>query len=61
MIHEMLQVHYSDLGSKCSDYELAQYVMFYMQASVMYQDEEKALGELKRIQTAAQYGILGGT
>lgn len=47
MIHEMLQVHYSDIGSKCSDYELAQYVMFYMQAAVMFQDEEKALGELK--------------
>lgn len=47
MIHEMLQVHYSDIGSKCSDYELAQYVMFYMQAHVMFQDEEKALGELK--------------
>lgn len=47
MIHEMLQVHYSDIGSKCSDYELAQYVMFYMQASVMFQDEEKALGELR--------------
>ncbi len=47
MIHEMLQMHYSDLGSKCSDYELAQYVMFYMQASVMFQDEAKALGELK--------------
>ncbi|MCM1195220.1 MAG: nucleotide-binding protein [Corallococcus sp.] len=47
MIHEMLQVHYSDIGSKCSDYELAQYVMFYMQAAVMFQDQEKALSELK--------------
>lgn len=47
LIHEMLQLHYSDIGSKCSDYELAQYVLFYMQSGVMYQDENKILDELK--------------
>lgn len=46
IIHEMLQMHYSDSGSKCSDYELAQYVLFYMQASVMFQDEQKVFDEL---------------
>lgn len=47
IIHEMLLMHYSSSGSKCSDYELAQYVLFYMQAAVMYQDERKVLDELR--------------
>lgn len=47
LIHEMLQVHYSDVGSKCSDYELAQYVLFYTQSGILYQDEYKILEELK--------------
>ncbi len=46
IIHEMIQAHYSDLGSKCSDYELAQYILFYMQAGVMYQDDARVLEEL---------------
>ena len=29
-IHDMLQAHYSEVGSRCSDYELAQYVLFYI-------------------------------
>lgn len=47
LIHEMIQAHYSEIGSKCSDYELAQYILFYMQSGVMYQDEAKILDELK--------------
>jgi len=47
IIYEMLQMHYSSSGSKCSDYELAQYILFYMQAAVMYQDERKVLDELR--------------
>ena len=47
IIHEMIQVHYSEVGSKCSDYELAQYILFYMQAAVMFQDEKKTLDELQ--------------
>ncbi len=47
IVHEMIQAHYSDMGSKCSDYELAQYILFYMQAAVMFQDDEKVLNELK--------------
>lgn len=46
IIHEMIQAHYSDAGSRCSDYELAQYILFYMQASVMYQDDARILDEL---------------
>ena len=47
IMHEMLQAHYSDAGSKCSDYELAQYMLFYMQASIMFQDCPKILDELR--------------
>lgn len=47
LIHEMIQVHYSEVGSKCSDYELAQYILFYMQAAVMFQDDKKVLEELQ--------------
>lgn len=47
IVHEMIQAHYSDMGSKCSDYELAQYILFYMQAAVMFQDDDKILNELK--------------
>ena len=47
LIHEMIQLHYSEIGSKCSDYELAQYILFYMQAGVMFQDDEKILDELR--------------
>lgn len=50
-IRDMLQAHYSQIGSRCSDYELAQYVLFYMQASYMFGDPdavEKELEEFKR-------------
>lgn len=47
VMHDMIQAHYSAVGSRCSDYELAQYVLFYMQASVMFQDEAKIFEELK--------------
>lgn len=47
IMHDMLQAHYSSAGSRCSDYELAQYVLFYMQAAVMLEDEENILRELR--------------
>ena len=47
VIRDMLQAHYSDSGSRCSDYELAQYVMFYMQGAVLFQDESNILDELR--------------
>lgn len=45
-VHDMIQIHYSDKGSICSDYELAQYVLFYVQASRMFNDEKKVYEEL---------------
>ena len=45
-MHDNIQAHYSDAGSRCSDYELAQYILFYMQAAVMFQDDSKVLDEL---------------
>ena len=47
LMHDMIQAHFSIAGSRCSDYELAQYVLFYMQAAVMFQDEQAVLDELK--------------
>ena len=47
IMHDIIQAHYSEMGSKCSDYELAQYILFYMQAAVMFQDEPKVLEELR--------------
>lgn len=45
-MHDLIQAHYAESGSKCSDYELAQYILFYMQSAVMFQDDEKVLDEL---------------
>ena len=50
-IHDILQSHYSEVGSRCSDYELAQYVLFYMQAAQMFgdcNDVQRELQEFKR-------------
>lgn len=50
-IHDILQSHYSEVGSRCSDYELAQYVLFYMQAAQMFGDcidVQRELQEFKR-------------
>ncbi|MBE7020900.1 MAG: hypothetical protein E7411_05680 [Ruminococcaceae bacterium] len=38
MIHEKIVCHYSEMGSQCSDYELAQYILYYMQAAMMFND-----------------------
>ena len=46
-MHDYIQRHYSEQGSKCSDYELAQYILFYMQAGHMFGDERKTQRELK--------------
>lgn len=48
LIHDYIQSHFSEQGSKCSDYELAQYVLFYMQAGYMFGDEKKVRNELKK-------------
>ncbi len=46
LIHEKIQEHYSENGSKCSDYELAQYILYYTQAAQMFGDEQKIHDEL---------------
>lgn len=47
-MHDYIQRHFSEQGSKCSDYELAQYILFYMQAAQMFGDERKVCRELKQ-------------
>ena len=46
MMHDYIRSHYSEQGSKCSDYELAQYVIFYMQASHMFGDGDAVSKEI---------------
>lgn len=46
-MRDYLQSHFSEHGSKCSDYELAQYVLFYMQAAHMFGDENSVLAEIR--------------
>ncbi|MBP5373222.1 MAG: nucleotide-binding protein [Clostridia bacterium] len=46
LIHDKIVSHYSDSGSKCSDYELAQYLLFYMQAAHMFEDQDKVYKEI---------------
>lgn len=55
LIHDYLNSHYSEGGSKCSDYELAQYVLFYAQAAHMFGDQKKTLKELNAFKHAHQY------
>ncbi len=45
-IYDKIVSHYSEQGSKCSDYELAQYILFYMQAAHLFEDEEKVQKEM---------------
>lgn len=47
LMHDKLMAHYSESGSKCSDYELAQYVLFYMQAAHMFGDVKKIQKEIE--------------
>lgn len=49
LIRDKISAHYSQFGSKCSDYELAQYVLFYMQAAHMFGDEEEVCHELANL------------
>lgn len=47
LIHDKIVSHYSESGSKCSDYELAQYILFYVQGAHMFGDEKKVQKELE--------------
>ena len=55
MTHDLIQSHYSENGSKCSDYELAQYILFYMQAAQMFGDEVKVQRELTNFKRDHQF------
>ena len=55
LIHDKIVSHYSDSGSKCSDYELAQYILFYMQAAHMFGDEKKTIREIMRFKQLHNY------
>ncbi len=55
LIHDKIVSHYSESGSKCSDYELAQYILFYMQAAHMFGDEKKTLKEILRFKQQHNY------
>jgi len=46
LIHEKISCHYSESGSKCSDYELAQYVLYYIQAAMMFEDVPRIYEEI---------------
>lgn len=55
IIHDKIVSHYSESGSKCSDYELAQYILFYMQAAHLFGDEEKTRKEIARFKQQHNY------
>lgn len=52
LLHDKIKSHYSETGSKCSDYELAQYILFYMQAAHMFGDEKKIQKEILEFKQA---------
>ncbi len=45
-MHDLIRRHYSEQGSLCSDYELAQYILFYVEAGQLFGDEKAILAEL---------------
>lgn len=55
LIHDKIVSHYSETGSKCSDYELAQYLLFYLQAAHMFGDEKKIYNEILDFKNAHHY------
>ena len=55
LIHDKINSHYSDKGSQCSDYELAQYILFYMQAAHLFGDEEKVYKEMVEFKNAHNF------
>ena len=55
LIHDKIKAHYSPMGSKCSDYELAQYILFYAQAARMFGDEIKIRREILELKQAHNF------
>lgn len=57
LIKEYIKRHFSEQGSKCSDYELAQYLLFYTQAAQMFDDVNTVRNELQAFKQAYQYNF----
>lgn len=55
LIKDKISAHYSESGSRCSDYELAQYILFYMQAAHMFGDEIRVGNELSNFKQSHHY------
>lgn len=56
-IREYIKRHFSEQGSKCSDYELAQYLLFYVQAAQMFDDVSTVRNELMAFKQTYQYNF----
>ena len=56
-IKEYIKRHFSEQGSKCSDYELAQYLLFYVQAAQMFDDINSVRNELQTFKHTFQYSF----
>ena len=57
LIKEYIKRHFSEQGSKCSDYELAQYLLFYVQAAQMFDDVNTVRSELQAFKQTYQYNF----
>lgn len=57
IIHDMIKSHYSDNGSKCSDYELAQYILFYMESAYLFGDERNIRQEVFEFKQAYHFNF----
>lgn len=57
IIHDMLKRYNSEEGPKCSDYELAQYVLFYMQAANIFGDVPAVREEIIRFKQASNHNL----
>lgn len=56
-IKDYIKRHFSEQGSKCSDYELAQYLLFYVQAAQMFNDIDSIRNELLSFKQAYQFNF----
>ena len=57
LIKDFIKRHFSEQGSKCSDYELAQYLLFYTQAAQMFDDVNAVRNELLTFKQSYQYNF----
>ena len=55
IMHDYIESHYSESGSKCSDYELAQYILFYAEAANLFNDGKKVYGELLKFKNTYEF------